>query len=228
MISIYSCKMFRSSSRKDSIVSAIENPINSELVQQLKEYIDIPDARKDVAEDEPVSEQRKLASRNNPESESLPAGLEKDSPVHKTPGLVVDIIEDVPSPDTEVVEDTEKVEVPPEDVVDEYDDKVEIEESTKITASTSIPEQLKGTLNIDESTAGVNRVVVKDKELWVYYKDSVNLNNVMTEVLDRVNAANFSTLSFSRLARSDNAIVFDILENSHPVEVIDNGDAKEA
>ena len=40
---IYSSKMYRSSRHKDKIKSAIDNPINSELVKQLSSYLDVPE-----------------------------------------------------------------------------------------------------------------------------------------------------------------------------------------
>ena len=59
----------------------------------------------------------------------------------------------------------------------------------------------------------------KKHELWIYYNDNTNLNNVMQSVIDVVNALALKLLSFSRLARSDNAMVFDIIPtNSQDVE----------
>lgn len=94
----------------------------------------------------------------------------------------------------------------------------------KIIADTSIPTtpinvctsisglagELKGTLNARNSTAGVNRVSAKGDEVWIYYNDDINLNNVMTFVIDVLSAANYHYLVFNRLARTDNAIVFTI------------------
>lgn len=74
-------------------------------------------------------------------------------------------------------------------------------------------ESIKGTLNSQQLTCGVTRVAVKDDEVWCYYNDSVNLNEVMVEAIDLVSKAGYSYLEFNRLARSDNAIVFVIIKN---------------
>lgn len=223
MISIYSCKMFRSSSRKDEIVSAIQNPLNTELVQQLKEYVDIPDQ----VEEQPKPNSRKI-SRTVEVEPAEKRGFEPSSDPYIPSGgpsfseRPLDTFEDEePQNDSDTI-----IDKPVEKEVKPDSTDTEVESCT-ITATTSLPEQLKGTLNIDSDTSGVTRVVTKGREMWVYYNDNINLNNVMTDVLDKLAAANFSTLSFSRLARSDNAIVFDILETSQPLEVTDNGDAKE-
>jgi hypothetical protein len=98
-------------------------------------------------------------------------------------------------------------------------DKEPAEASTKIVSTTIVkPEQLvsidtlKGTLNARADLAGVSRVAVKEKEqeIWIYYNDNVNLNNIMVEVIEFVKNAGYDVLEFNRLARSDNAIVFSI------------------
>ena len=43
-----------------------------------------------------------------------------------------------------------------------------------------------------------------------YYDDKINLNNVMGPVLELLNAASYTYLQFNRLARTDNAIVFQV------------------
>ncbi len=102
-----------------------------------------------------------------------------------------------------------------------------VESATQVTAAcgTSLPridvtddmrnqvESIKGTLNSQQLTCGVTRVAVKDDEVWCYYNDSVNLNEVMVEAIDLVSKAGYSYLEFNRLARSDNAIVFVIIKN---------------
>lgn len=110
---------------------------------------------------------------------------------------------------------------------DNAEDKSDASSSTKVTASagTSLPRidvtddmgnevrDIKGLLNSQESTAGVNRVSVKDNEVWVYYNDYVNLNDIMVDAIELVTNAAFTYLEFNRLARSDNAIVFVIIKD---------------
>ena len=83
---------------------------------------------------------------------------------------------------------------------------------------TQIPELntevLKGDLNISDSTAGVTRIQIKENELWIYYNDTVNLNDIMEAVIDKLIACTYSYLEFNRLARKNNAIVFDILDHA--------------
>ena len=73
--------------------------------------------------------------------------------------------------------------------------------------------EIKGLLNAKADTAGVVRVNVKNDEVWVYYNDDTNLNNVMTPALESLNAASYAYLIFNRLARTDNAIVFTLSIN---------------
>ena len=80
-------------------------------------------------------------------------------------------------------------------------------EDNGIQDTKSISDSVKTALNDNEDTVGVSRTAVKDDELWVYYEDSINLNKVMANVIETLNASNYG-LEFNRLARSDNAIVF--------------------
>lgn len=68
---------------------------------------------------------------------------------------------------------------------------------------------LKSTLNSRADTAGVSRVSMKENELWIYYNDSTNLNNVMTDVIECLASEEYKQFEFNRLARSDNAVVFE-------------------
>lgn len=89
------------------------------------------------------------------------------------------------------------------------------------------PLEVAGILNSNSDTAGVMRTSVNDNEFWVYYNDKLNLNNVMGPAIVLLDSSSHSQLRFNRLARSDNAIVFDILEqpeyesNKSITEVID-------
>jgi hypothetical protein len=81
-------------------------------------------------------------------------------------------------------------------------------------------ETIKATLNAREDTAGVNRLEVKDSELWIYYNDDSNLNDKMIEVISVLNSTGYTYLKFNRLARSNNAIVFDVLLNVTPIKTV--------
>lgn len=72
------------------------------------------------------------------------------------------------------------------------------------------PDAIKGTLNVRDDTKGVSRIFIKDDELWIYYQDKINLNSVMEPVIAVLNSTGFTNLEFNRLARTENAIVFQI------------------
>lgn len=242
-MNIFASKLYRFSNRKDKIRAAIENPINLELVTQLRSYLDdkyltneyFPDTGSASVEDDKTDQ-------NAPPSESRDSAPVRHSDFGSrstsfSPGDL-DLDDEAPNEDTDIVVD--------EDVVDteEEDTDTDVEEATSITDTpissatslyvppqvdtnilSSIIPQIKGTLNSRDDTCGVDNIFVKDKELWIYYNDSVNLNNVMTTVIEILNSTGYYYLSFSRLARKDNAMVFDIVLSDkyvEPVEVIED------
>lgn len=225
MKSIYASKLYKSSTRKDKIKAAIENPINAELVAQLAEYLDEdyqqPDAN-NIKVDYSDSVDNNSSS-NDPSisfpSSGGPSGMIDD-----------DIFEDGEGIDSEVDEGLtddlgdetiDEIDLPSDD--DDNLDDEPIEESTKVKATpvnasscvslSEITGQIKGTLNLREDTNGVNRVLIKEDELWVHYNDDINLNNVMGDVIELLNSTGYTYLEFNRLARSANAIVFQICLN---------------
>lgn len=226
MKAIYACKLFKSSPRQDKIKAAISDPLNAELVTQLRSYLD--EEYQELAEPKKVqpidfdkpglndgADSESNSSKSNSTSGRMPVGPRPSggSLSEKFDALIDDEEGDeVSEPSLEVAETDGG-----SDVEEDIDDMQEIGESTNIPASAtdqiSLPnvvEEIKGMLNLDENTQGINRILVKDNEFWVYYNDSVNLNNVMGPVIEKINAAGYSYLDFNRLARSDNAIVFQI------------------
>lgn len=225
MKAIYASKMYRSSRHKDKIRAALSNPINAELVQQLKEYLDEDDViDKDVLEN--TEDEQENTKESNSSNERIP---------HKTPSISNNP-SSIPSkepPQTALEKDIDKLsdlENPEESTDSESEDKEEtIQNSTSISNTTiesqtvlysdinsnssnlnNITDEIKGILNSRQDTCGVNRVLSKESELWIYYGDKINLNNVMDSAIELLNAANYSYLDFNRLARSDNAMVFQI------------------
>lgn len=71
---------------------------------------------------------------------------------------------------------------------------------------------IKAFLNLSEDTEGVQRVRQIGNEVWVHYQDSVNLNDVLVPVMESLSSSSYSYLEFNRLARSDNAVVFVIID----------------
>lgn len=221
---IYSSKLYVTSTRKDRIHAAIQDPINAELVQQLADYLD-EDSKVllEQAEQKQDQETETSDSANSVAPADTPDTSTSGMPNHSGGGassFTGDILKDFGEDESSDVDST------PEDTGDsDAPVATEVEESTKvegkpITATTvlwttmddviSDFETIKGTLNVKEDTNGVTRLNVADSELWIYFHDDVNLNDKMVEVINTLNAAGYTYLKFNRLARSNNAIVFDI------------------
>lgn len=241
---VYASKLYRVNKNKDSIKSAFENPINSQLVQQLFNQVDDKYKKLDDIDNEHAEPQTsESADRQNDNSASLSVNRHFSSPMnfesapHATDGLSDsgngsydstfngDLSDSGNGSDTDAAND---------DVDDNTSDKDnhntedDISESAKISGDSvnaakalytnaekthdfkSDCDIIKGTLNSRQDTSGVIRTTVKDSEMWLYYNDSINLNTVMAQVIDFVSGAGYNYLEFNRLARSDNAIVFEI------------------
>lgn len=242
---IFASKLYQVSSRKDRIHSAYMNPLNAELVQQIDSYVS-PKYQKLLDEEESqVGENMNPAGGENSES-SLGSGSSSSSSGGGSsfsggsgsfsggdiPGMITDEPDEYSDSD---IDDTSSEVSAPESAPasDSEPDDDSVEQSTVIASSCTEKdasletETMKGSLNAVEDTAGVTRIRVKDKELWIYYQDSVNLNSVMGPVIDSMNALGYTYLEFSRLARSDNAIVFDIYDSTQPIQPLErNEDGK--
>lgn len=215
MVDILSCKLYLASSRKKEILGAIQDPTNQELVSQMKKYLDDEFIDpKYLEQDANVSDDNSTGSStegedNRPQRrQSRPTG----GKFHKSSGGFMpgehyesddDVSEEGEASGSESLDNSS----------DELDDAVD--SAVAIKASSAINrisiDALKGTFNSREDCVGVSRVAVKDSELWIYYNDDINLNNVMTAVVDLVSELGMTYLEFNRLARSNNAIVFDII-----------------
>lgn len=236
---IFASKLYQVSSRKDRIHSAYMNPLNAELVQQIDSYVS-PKYQKLLDEEESqVGENMNPAGGENSES-SLGSGSSSSSSGGGSsfsggsgsfsggdiPGMITDEPDESSNLD---IDDTSSEVSAPESAPasDSEPDDDSVEQSTVIASSCTEKdasletETMKGSLNAVEDTAGISRIRVKDKELWIYYQDSVNLNSVMGPVIDSMNALGYTYLEFSRLARSDNAIVFDIYDSTQPIQPLE-------
>lgn len=233
---IYASKLYRASKRKDIIAAALKDQKNAGLVTQLASYLDEPyqELAKPKVEAPEMSDadayvEDDLGSGGTPkEGGSAPkshghagGGGHYSMPSSLDPGLDEDFnVEDnlVTVDDDEIPEVADTAESAPEEPV---------EESENVYGCTDVTDRvdvIKGTLNGQAETAGVSRIHVKDNEMWIYYKDEVNLNNIMTNVIEYMNAAGYTDLEFNRLARSDNAIVFvinSVQEDIKPIEAVE-------
>ena len=220
----------------------MEDPINLELVQQISDYLDddskqvlkqaIADNQAKEAANAPASdttEETNVFDGFTPSSHGggghssggfsggAPADLGGDMPEGDMPegDLGGDATSDdgsapaTDAPDTEPVADEpveENTAVTQEEVISAED--INAEEETAVLQSGII----KKLLNDQEDAQGVVRVDIDDKDVWIYYDDKVNLNDVLDNVISIIKSNGYDMLKFSRLARTDNAVVFDIKE----------------
>ena len=198
---IYACKLYKSSKFKSKIRSAIVDPMNRELVEQLTDYLD--DSSKTILKKSIDSELSKHEQSKQHES------ADKDDTSSNDFDSLNHLREDKSADSDNVSDDTSD-----ETSIEQVEEAKEVIPPDSITSSAvidnNIVSEIKGLLNVQDSTCGVARVMYKDKEeeLWIYYSDNINLNNVMGDVIEAINSANYSYLTFNRLARTDNAIVF--------------------
>lgn len=201
---IYASKVFQCSKRQTEIRNKIESSGNIELLQQLIGDLDEEFQTLNTVAPE-LNDQKDTQELDSNETDN---SVESNKPT-KSPS-VGQPVSFTPSSEKEEPDDNSESEEPDQ----ESEDKVQepVEESTKIHV---IPlDEIKGTLNHVADTAGVSRIEMKDHELWIFYNDEVNLNNIMTEVIELLNNTGYTYLSFNRLARSNNAIVFEISYNT--------------
>lgn len=195
MNAIFSCKMYKASKNKQKIRAALSDPLNVELVTQLRSYLD-----EDQEEFLKISDEMNNTEHGESASDAKPREAEPE----------MDTFESKP---THSSNKEDEVDEPEED----SEDKGEGEESKTDSVNSgscivkdvaSEADAVKGLLNTTSETSGVSRMTIKEDELWVHYKDDVNLNNVMEPVIALLNASGYTNLQFNRLARTENAIVF--------------------
>ena len=232
LTAILNCKLYKSSTRKDKIRAGLENPVNAELVKQLDEYLDEEYRPKKPVE---VADTNETSQSSDDEwnfdevdNESSSSGSSSHMS-HRGPSLSERFGDELDAEGAAKFDETQIT----DDTTEETSDDTQVAESstairknriaadTIVTAPfvenhvslTGIAGEIKGTLNARAATQGVVRSTVKNDELWIYYSDDTNLNNVMSAVIELLNAANYQFLIFNRLARTDNAIVFTINSN---------------
>lgn len=226
MSSLFSCKIYKMCPRKSKIQAAVQNPINSELVEQINDYLDdkylqmepkqrIDDSSVDVKpslnnnddnrdkDSNPINKPSKQSSR--------PQTYSKSSHFHP-------VDDDDDKTDNE--EPTSDIDKHDEPHLETADSSIHVTDNS-VTASVTPRTcdirdyvlEIPNMLNLRDDTSGVIRSAFKGSEFWIYYNDKINLNSVMSIVLDVLSASGYIYLEFSRLARTDNAIVFDIVNN---------------
>lgn len=227
---IYSSKLFLASTRKEAILAAIFNPKNQELVSQLESYLDTTNDKQtedttknsDTKSEENKETVKRVARYVGKREKAEVSDKEQSEEILddnfniKDKNSERDAEPDVSDDDKPSI--TERL----KEITKELEGTVTNQEQglKAVTASNDyndsnfdIVSAIKGLLNINDTTVGVNRITQKPDELWIYYDDKINLNNVMDYVIDSLNAAGYAYLEFNRLARSDNAMVFQILQD---------------
>lgn len=235
---IYASKLYLTSSRQGKIHAAIQDPLNVELVQQISDYLDA-DAKEELSEAVKSNKAKEESSSKGAEAPKGNVFDDVDTPTSSggsslgsgshsgasgsspspMPSDNSNPFAEFESGESNAPDDAPSDDNPPSEEASEP--ATDIEQATEITGVDEVSDTdevvlqsgvLKKLLNSDDSTSGVARVDVDDKETWVYYEDKVNLNDILDEVISTIKNAKYDMLKFSRLARTDNAIVFDIKE----------------
>ena len=239
---ITGCKLYKSSPRKQQILIKASSAIKTSKALNVQQpwQVDVPANKQDTsnAETEDAIDTEQQVDEGTPASNKRhTADLKSNVHTRKAdsgePSSHSSIDEGASKSDTNTDTSNASDDTlnPSSDAADDSsnnsDSTDDVNSATQVTAScgVSLPridvtddmknevESIKGTLNSQQLTCGVTRVAVKNDEVWCYYNDSVNLNEVMVEAIDLVSKAGYSYLEFNRLARSDNAIVFVIIKN---------------
>ena len=205
---VMSSFVYSGSSRKAAILAAATNPINTELVTQLVRYLDEEYLKpkeefvRDDSENGSTEASGESATQPNllpPSNEPSFSGSDHFESLASMFGDDVELPEESAEPEEE--SEPEVASAEPEE-----ESEPEVASSTNATESLeNISASIASTLNAVDTTSGVRSAKVLGTELWIYYKDNINLNSVMESVIDAVAP---HELEFNRLARSHNAIVF--------------------
>lgn len=232
---ILSSKLFTGSADRTKILSALTNPLNAELIQQEPDAIEQPTVEESPAENK--SEQDVADTPTANESKS-------DAEKKQSGGMDIKNITSDPKPITfkkrnDVdTDDNVQTEEPADnnnaESDSDSDESVATESSTTVVGETIEASSnfeyvtlnanvIKDTLNNYADTKGVVSINVKDgenEEMWIYFDDETNLNDMIYSVVSLFNSSGYNMLKFNRLARSNNAMVFDVLAVSEPIKSV--------
>lgn len=224
---LLNCKLYRASKRKSNILGAISDPINSELVKQLRSYLDDKyltsdylDPTQTSVDDTAKNEPSSKIDNDNDDRPSV-HGQPQQPQVARSGSHISDDANNLPHPDASSDEDDK----------DDTDSDTKESTSSNLQSASQVSsepvlssaqiskidisdyaQEVINTLNLRDDTCGVTRSLFKGNEFWIYYNDKTNLNSVMSVVLDVLASAGYTHLEFNRLARTDNAIVFDVVD----------------
>lgn len=209
MASLFGCKLFVTSPRQDAIRAAVSNPVNSELVQQLEEYLGDKYTSSNIGLDHlPDNDSGEVDVDD--ESDGSVHEVHTEHSLHSQNGSIPESKDfgENPKLDGESVDDEDST----NDELSEDDNTPDSVESASIISASMVDDELastvKSVLNDSPTSSGVVRTTLKSNEVWVYYSDLINLNKIMSDVIDTLHETGLHHLAFNRLARTDNAIVF--------------------
>lgn len=207
---VLSSSLFAVSTKKAKIMAALTNPLNAELIQQ--SVSDLPEDTvaklKESDNQEPNKDGASPASEGTKSITSDPKPIKFKVADHALEKDTAALENDDSSKDSDNSTET---------------NPVDVTSSVSVDYVVLDAEVIKGTLNGRDDTCGVVSIAIKDNgasELWIYYDDETNLNDTIYAVVSVFNSCGYNMLKFNRLARSNNAIVFDILEIKQPIKSI--------
>lgn len=214
MNAILASKLYKTSRYKAKIDSALADPVNQELVTQLSSYLDddtidtlksmTPDTSSDSETDlDTNNDDQSTTSSDKTNSPPSPPSYGQHSGSSLS-GRADEFTNDFSDTDDNGGSDNADVDNEPAG----SDDSVESAEDIAERPVLSNSDEIMAMLNDNPTTSGINRIASKGNETWIYYNDSINMNDILTNVIECLHVDGCQDLEFNRLARSDNAVVF--------------------
>ena len=188
---------FHHKSKKDKVLAAIHDPINKPLLQKIADYVEVDDNGEvkyveelhvdEVLKTEPIDVDGEISAEDE---------LDDD----------IEDIDDVEEEFDEVEEDIEEA--------SKVSKSQPIESTTQVSVEDAISQainEIPGMLNLESTTFGVVDIKVEgpaNNEVWIYYKEDVDLSDILMNVTNKIQASGYNFLVFNKVDRDKHAIVF--------------------
>ena len=248
---LQSSKLFKGSKYQSKILAAAKNPINQPLVKQVESYID---KSKVVERAHPFLDKLEDAiDHAEPADSPSPSSQHRDTsnhtaphaaPPHHTPnGPALDFEHESETsfdePDNADNVEVADIDTDVEEAPSEVEESTQVEstqvESNSILSNTYVTvetvaqavAEIPGMLNLRDETKGVIQALLKSStgnELWIYYSQDVDINNVLESVTLALRQSGYYYLEFNRVVRDSNAFVFTINWISNYFQPIEHKD----
>lgn len=206
MKAIFSSKLYRASSRQSHIVANMNSRINVELIEQLENVLAPSEDNQKVKVNNEVSNNKHKSGEKEVLDVSDKSNIGPLDFESREPSLQMDQPDESQEPDA--------VDEPPDVLEDEPEVSLDLEGTVEsgVEIETELSSgDIQAHVSNNLKDGSLSRVAIKNDEVWCYFDDSTNLNRILNEVLEIIESdSRYNNLSFSRLARSDNAVVFDI------------------